>query len=611
MKDWFKLLLELSRNLNQLRPYIRPNRWLVMTALFTATSSAAFEGIGIGLLLPLINMLGGNPQEVIGGVFRRIFKMPMPAWLDGYTSTQYVAGFCALVFTAVLLKNGFLYVNQRLMAAISRRISQNLRASLFGHLHRADLSVFEQRKSGEIGHAYANEALRAQMTVENLLFIVQRIFLATFYLAFITVLSWQFTIGMILLGGVIAFSGSRVHLRLRGRGENKRKSQRELFAFVTSSFNGVRVVRSNHALPGMKQIFDRMNWTVAEADRKGTLLSNALMPLSETIAVAGAMLLLVGAYMLLIQQGKLSATQLMMIGFVLIRTLPLMNQISAMFGQLTFNSSGVREALRWLQSPVFPHRPFGSRKFEGLQRGIQFDNLSFQFPNGTTALEGIRLEIPAGKMVALVGASGSGKTTLASLLLRLREPTSGRILVDGIDYWDFTAESWHARIGMVEQEAFLFNETIENNIRFGRPEASAEDLQKAIRIAHLEEVIRQLPDGLKTAVGERGTMLSGGQKQRVAIARALIRDPQLLVLDEATSALDNESERQVQAALDAAREGRTSVVIAHRLTTVRNADLIVVLDKGRVVEQGTWDELAPKNGYFSRLLAAAQKGRLQ
>ncbi|MBN9690546.1 MAG: ABC transporter ATP-binding protein [Verrucomicrobia bacterium] len=611
MSEWFKLLRELFRNLNQLRPHIRPNRWLVITALITATSSAAFEGVGIGLLLPLINMLDGDPQAVLAGVIRRIFKTDLPPWLAGFSNVQYVAAFCGMVFLTVALKNGLLYFNQRLMAAISRRISQNLRASLFEHLHRASLGVFEQRKSGEIGHAYSMEAVRAQMTVENLLFIIQRSFLALFYLAFITIISWQFMMGVLVLGAVVAFAGSRVHLRLRGRGEQKRKSQRELFAFVTSSFNGVRVVRANNALPGMRKAFDQMNWEVAEADRRGTLLSNALMPISETIALAGAMLLLVGAYGLLIQQGKLGATQLMLIGFVLIRTLPLMNQISAMFGQLTFNSSGVREALRWLQTPTFPSHPFGKKPFEGLRHSIQFEKLGFKFPNGKEALIDIDLKIPAGKTVALVGASGSGKTTLASLLLRLREPSSGRIVVDGTDYWEFTPEAWHSRIGMVEQEAFLFNDTIENNIRFGCPNATKEDIAKAIRIAHLEEVIAGLSDGLKTMVGERGTMLSGGQKQRVAIARALVRDPMLLVLDEATSALDNESERQVQAALDAARTGRTSVVIAHRLTTVRNADLIVVLDQGRVVEQGTWAELAPKGGYFTRLLEAAQKGRLE
>jgi ABC-type multidrug transport system fused ATPase/permease subunit len=206
----------------------------------------------------------------------------------------------------------------------------------------------------------------------------------------------------------------------------------------------------------------------------------------------------------------------------------------------------------------------------------------------------------------LVGASGSGKSTLATLLLRLREPTAGRIVVDNTDYWDFTAESWHKGLGIVEQEAFLFNDTIRHNIRFGCPEATETQVLEAARIAHLNDVLKEQSQGLDTVVGERGTMLSGGQRQRMTIARAVLRNPHLLLLDEATSALDNHSERQVQAALDEARKGRTTIVIAHRLTTIRNADLIVVLDQGRVVETGTWESLEQQSGAFSRLLAAAK-----
>ena len=224
------------------------------------------------------------------------------------------------------------------------------------------------------------------------------------------------------------------------------------------------------------------------------------------------------------------------------------------------------------------------------------------------ALADVAFDIPAGQTVALVGSSGSGKSTIASLLLRLREPTAGRIVADGADYWEYSPASWHARLGMVEQEAFLFHDTVANNIQFGRQGVTPEQLRRAVAAAHLDDVIRGLPQGLETVVGERGTMLSGGQRQRLAIARAVVANPQLLILDEATSALDNVSERQVQAALDEARHQRTVVVIAHRLSTVRSADWIVVLDHGRVAEQGTWDELTARGGQFSRLLKSAEPG---
>jgi ABC-type multidrug transport system fused ATPase/permease subunit len=191
---------------------------------------------------------------------------------------------------------------------------------------------------------------------------------------------------------------------------------------------------------------------------------------------------------------------------------------------------------------------------------------------------------------------------LLTSLLRLRQLTAGRITVDGQDYWEYSAASWHRAIGVVEQEAYLFHDTMAHNIAYGFSEATPQAIQAAVKLAHLEDLVAGLPDGLDTVVGERGALLSGGQRQRLAIARALVRNPQILILDEATSALDSVSERQVQIALEEAMARRTVLVIAHRLSTIRNADHIVVLDKGRVVEQGTWDQLQQNQGPFARLL---------
>jgi ABC-type multidrug transport system fused ATPase/permease subunit len=271
---------------------------------------------------------------------------------------------------------------------------------------------------------------------------------------------------------------------------------------------------------------------------------------------------------------------------------------------------GLREIERWLQTPVFPARPFGKRKLDGIRHAIVFRHLGFIYPNGKVALEDINLELPAGKTLAWVGESGSGKTTLASLLIRLREPTSGLIQVDGADYWEIDPADWHRRLGVVEQEAFLFNDTVEGNLRFGRPEASAEQLREALRIAHLTDVVAQLAGQMQASVGERGSRLSGGQRQRLSLARAMVGSPDLLILDEATSALDTVSEQQVQEALEDARQGRTVVVIAHRLSTIRHADLIAVMKEGRIVELGGWDQLMNLNGTFSRMVNLNKTGRI-
>jgi subfamily B ATP-binding cassette protein MsbA len=595
-------LLELLRNLNQLRPHLRPNRWLVFSAIAAATLSALLEGFGIGLLVPLISLLQGNAETVLKGRFLKW----LPELVPNQTSGTYVGIFCGLVLGAIIAKNVVMLGYQRLMARFSRRVSVNLRDSLFHRLIGASLHVFEENRGGEFMHVYANETIKTQAAVEFLLLFIQRSLLGIFYFILLLVLSWEITLALLVLVVCVSSFISLITSRLGRHGAERTEVQKRLFGFVAAIFAGIRVVRATHAETAAVKEFKQHNEGLGRVEFQGSFLQSLMTPIAESVVVAGAMLIITGAYVLLIQQGKLSPNELMVIGLVLIRLLPLVNQLNGVIGQLNWSAGGVKEALRWIDVGQFPARAFGPKEFTGVRHGLRLENVGFTYPNGTVALRDVSLEIPAGSTVALVGSSGSGKTTLASLLLRLREPSAGRILVDGVDYWEFSAHSWHRRLGMVEQEAYLFNESIRYNLTIGCADASEEQLRRAIQIAHFEEVVAAQEKGLETTVGERGTMLSGGQKQRLAIARAMVRDPHLLILDEATSALDNVSERQVQAALDDARQGRTSVVIAHRLSTIRNADLIVVMEGGRIVETGRWEELAERPGPFQRLLAAAE-----
>jgi ATP-binding cassette subfamily B protein len=241
-------------------------------------------------------------------------------------------------------------------------------------------------------------------------------------------------------------------------------------------------------------------------------------------------------------------------------------------------------------------------EFTGLERELRFEHVGFRYPDGRTALDDIDFTVPVGQTVAIVGPSGAGKSTLASMLLRFRAPTSGRVTVDGCDCWEFSPESWHHATALVEQDAFLFHGTLRENILYGCDDVSQDGLADALAAAHLTDVVASLPEGLDTLVGERGAMVSGGQRQRIAIARAVIRNPRILILDEATSHLDAVSERLVQQALQNAARGRTTLVIAHRLSTIRDADQLIVLEEGKIVERGTWDTLATAGGAFERLI---------
>jgi ATP-binding cassette subfamily B protein len=273
-----------------------------------------------------------------------------------------------------------------------------------------------------------------------------------------------------------------------------------------------------------------------------------------------------------------------------------------MQGHLFYVAGGIREVDRFLSMPVYPERPFGNVSFSGIREVLRLERVSYTYGTGTEALREVDFKVRAGQTVAIVGSSGSGKSTLASLLLRLRAPSGGRITVDGIDYWQFSAESWHRSIALVEQDAFLFHGTLRENVLYGWQEVTDGALERAIEAANLSDMVDALPAGLDTLVGERGAMVSGGQRQRIAIARAIVRDPGILVLDEATSHLDSVSEQLVQQALNNAARGRTTIIIAHRLSTIRDADWIVVFDHGRIVEEGTWASLQAAKGTFDRLV---------
>jgi ATP-binding cassette, subfamily B, bacterial len=270
----------------------------------------------------------------------------------------------------------------------------------------------------------------------------------------------------------------------------------------------------------------------------------------------------------------------------------------------------------YLDLPVDIDEPVDPVRIDPSQArgGLRFEHVTHRHPRAPgAALVDVDLDVPAGTSVALVGPTGSGKSTLASLIARLADPTSGRVTIDGVDVRRIPLADLAAIVGLVSQESYLLHASIADNLRFAKPDATEEELWHALEVAHIDRLVRDLPDGLETVVGARGQRFSGGEQQRLAIARTVLRDPRILVLDEATSALDNSTEREVQAALDALAVGRTTVTIAHRLSTVRDADQIVVLDRGRVVERGDHDELLARDGAYAALAgerAEASRGAL-
>lgn len=594
-----KSLREVIGSMMRLRPYLRGGRRLYVAVIGTALVAATLEASALGLMGGVVFLIINPSQAALPGAV--VWLQKQLGSTDRSVVLLALSG-CAL--GAMAAKNGVLYVSTRLSGILKRRVTINLRRGLFERLQSAHLRFFEETKAGEITSVFLNDTARAFTTLETVLFATQRGSMALAYLGVLLLLSWPLTLVALVFAALVAFPILRVHRRIRDYGTSVMGEMRELAAQLTENFAGIRVVRATNAQAQQLAKVDERNAKQAVADERYICLAGAVLPTMETLAAAAGLGILLAADRM-VGRGTMPADQLMTFGLVLMRLLPMVNQLNSLQATLIYQGTSLVALEKWLSMPIYPERPFGAREFAGVRDAIVFQDVGLTYETGKVALKGVSFRVPAGRMVALVGASGSGKTSAASLLLRLRAPTSGQILVDGVDYWEFTPGSWHGRVAIVEQEAFLFNDTVQANVAFGAVDASRADVEDALRRAHLSEVVSGLPGGLNAQVGERGTTLSGGQRQRMAIARALVRQPQVLVLDEATSALDTVSERQVQEALETATRDRTVVVIAHRLSTIRNADHIVVLEGGEVVEQGSWEELMARGKVFARLVQSS------
>ena len=597
MKAWLQQLAELRKILAFLRPYLVRQPLLLAAVLGSALFVMVFEGFGVGLLVPLLNLL-------LGG--ERATPMRPLQWLErtipGHSPAFYIGAIAVAIVVSVALKNVAFYTSLVLAARLKRRIAVRLRDDLFRRLHRADLDLFDRLPGGDLANVFLVETYRTTVAIDAMLALIQRTSIAFFYVAALFFLSWPLTALVLVLAVALGGALSFVYGRLKTVGIELTDLNHRMAALLGQSFSGVRIVRATHSQDREIEQFHSLNDAQAGAEERSAEALSLVFPITETLAVAGAMVIVTCAYIFLVRPGYMLSSYLLAYGFVLLRLLPLMNQLYGLHGHLAYLAGGIEEVKAWLDTPYFPDRPFGATEFAGVRRSLAFERVTFRYPNGKTALDNIDFVVPVGQTIAIVGPSGAGKSTLANILLRLRAPTSGRVIVDERDFWDFSSESWHRAIALVEQDAFLFHGTLRENILYGCENVSAAALEHALHAAHLTDVVSSLPDGLETLVGERGAMVSGGQRQRIAIARAVIRNPSILILDEATSHLDAVSERLVQQALQNASRGRTTIVIAHRLSTIREADRLIVLENGRIAEQGTWDTLATAGGVFERLI---------
>ncbi|MEK9662144.1 MAG: ABC transporter ATP-binding protein, partial [Alphaproteobacteria bacterium] len=507
----------------------------------------------------------------------------------------------AVIILVTAIKGAASYGQSVLSQSVALRIINRMQKAMFVHLMRADIAAFHATSTGKLISRFSNDVNLMRDALSRSMSTMVRDFLTA--LALIGVmfyLDWLLALIVVVLFPLAGRPIIRIGRRLRRTSSSAQTEYGEMTSALDQGFSGIRLVKSYrmeaYETARSSALFDR----VYELVIKMVKARSRSYPVVETLAgVTVSAIFAYGGWRIISGTGSLGE----FVGFLsaVMMVYQPIRSLSALNAALQEGLAAVQRTFDLLDTPPqIVDRP-GAAPLAVSSGAVTLDHVSFAYAEGANALDDISLDIPAGTTVALVGPSGAGKSTILNLLLRFYEPTAGRILIDGQDIGAVTIASLRDSIALVSQDVTLFNDTVAANISFGRPGATHDEIVAAAGNAAADAFIRELPEGYDTIVGERGVKLSGGQRQRIAIARAMLKDAPILLLDEATSALDAESELLVQQALDRLTEGRTTLVIAHRLATVMGADRIYVLDGGRLVEEGRHDELRAGGGLYARL----------
>ena len=594
-----------------MRPELRllrliiPYRGLLALGLVTTLLASLLDGFTLVLLVPLLKHLFGTAGDLragstqLEGLVDRLVE-PLVA---GFTPGQAAARLVVLLVAGLVLKNVFSYASTQVSVRAQEGLVRDLRTRLFKHLLSLDLGFFQRTRGGQLISGIISEVDQTKTVITaSLLSFFQNLVVVAVTLFILSQISLRLTLFTVAFVPVLVFALQGLLRRLRAHARARAHERGEITATASERFGAIRLIRSYgeeaRETAHFRSQAERYRKRVIRTQRFSSLTS----PLTEVfsgflvilIIWAGTKPGLVGMSAPLAPEAIIV---FLMAALKLTSPLKTIASFPAVMAVTLASAERVFDLLD--QPPSEVDRP--DDLVARFEREIVFDRVSFRYGDGDQVLRDISFTLQKGRVVALVGPSGAGKTTLADLVPRFHDPTNGRILMDDVPLTRIGRRSLRALMGVVSQDTVLLNDTVRANIAYGSPGATAAQIDAAAQAANAGGFITTLPQGLDTVLGERGTRLSGGQRQRIAIARALLRDPPILILDEATSALDTESERLVQQAIERLMQDRTVLVIAHRLATVRDADEIVVLDAGRVVQRGSHEDLLRAAGLYRRL----------
>ena len=609
----------MDENFKKIIPYLKPYKSSVILNIIFNILYALFSTLSFISLIPMLDVLFKDAEKVAKEpVYTGIWDITSYGkdYLYYYITqlteergAQYALLLVVcIVISTFLLKNLFNYLGLNYLTIVKNGVLKDLRKNMFDKIIQLPISYYSEKRKGDVMARMLGDVNEVKNSFFSILeLIVKEPMTILFTIGAMIAISFKLTLFVFVFIPISGFVISKIGKSLKSKSSRAQQENGYLISIVEESLGGLKVVKSYNA---EKSIISKFNDSInrllklsVSIERKNNLAS----PMSEFMGIVViAILLWYGGNMVLVE--KLASGEPILEGSKFLAYMGLAYNILTPAKAISKASyqvkSGLAAAERVFEvlevENTITNKPNAIVK-DSFTEKISIENINFGYEE-ENVLKNFSLEIPKGKTVALVGQSGSGKSTIANLLTRFYDVQDGTVKIDGINIKDMTLESLRDLMGLVTQDSILFNDTIKNNIRLGKEDATDEEIIAALKVANAYEFVKDLPNGIETNIGDAGGKLSGGQKQRLSIARAVLKNPPIMILDEATSALDTESEKFVQVALENMMQNRTSIVIAHRLSTIQKADKIVVMQKGEIVEQGTHDELLALNGTYSKLV---------
>lgn len=605
-----------------LRRFIPPYKWQVVLNLFFNLLSTILSLFSFATIIPVLQILFGlstidavhtplsdaaTLQETLN-----ILKDNLYYYLQSHIATYGSHKVLLLLGGVLVLLTGCkcltAWLANYFMVPIRTGVLRDLRASLYKKVVSLPIGFFTEERKGDVMSRMTNDVNEVEASIMSTLdMLFKDPIMILVYLITLFTISWQLTLFVLILLPIAGLLIGRIGRSLKRASTKGQEQNAEILTQIDETLGGLRVVKAFNAEGKLTNRFLALiNATRATFNRINRRYYLA-HPVSEFLGTALiAILLWFGGTLILRDNATFDAATFIYYLVIFYSIIAPAKDLSRATYSIRRGMASLERIDKILNTKSNIRNMDLPKEITDFQSVIQYDDVSFYYKEDRHVLQHINLSIRKGQTVALVGQSGSGKTTLADLLPRFYDPTAGRITIDGVDVRELNIFDLRALMGNVNQEAILFNDTFYNNITFGVESATMEQVRQAARIANADDFIMATPDQYQTTIGDRGSRLSGGQRQRISIARAILKNPPILILDEATSALDTESEKLVQEALENLMKDRTTLVVAHRLSTIHNADLICVLHEGQIVEQGTHTELLAKNGYYRRLIEMQQ-----